>query len=172
MSKSYTVVLNDNVVSKLQDIVGGGSPAMVTFEEFSNTITSGSHFNVANFKAFLQSREIDVTKVTDFSIAGLCAYNFQYIFNKYVYDTSSYSYYYLSDVLDNLETEIEQTTYSGYGAIQGEVGTGTSMPITFNGVLPLIMVYSVDNSVDPVTTYNEIITWDEVLSFIDIYENE
>ena len=110
MSKTITYELNDNVVKKLQDIVGGGSSsgtALISVDRLKEIIPEGAHVNVAKLRELLASKDIDETKITGLTITGITTDGFQNCFGEEVYDSCSVSYYCMSEIFDNLTEEIE-----------------------------------------------------------------
>lgn len=171
MSKSYTVTLNDNVVSKLQSIVGGGN-SLVTKSEVIQAISDDSRINVNNFISFVQSKSDNYENMTSIDIQGIISVRGGYGASVFGLDEVTYSGS-VQDILSNELLAIEeisfnQTTYSN---ININITLDNSGPSSTGEYL-----YEIDHNYILLVLHCELlngnkedypITLDDVLTFID-----
>ena len=178
MSKSYTVTLNDNVVSKLQAIVGGGSGnSLVTKADIAQAIAEGSHFNVDNFITFVQSKSDNYATMTSINIQGIIAVRDGYGANIFSSDSVSYSGS-IQDTLSNEKLAIEEIAFPSSESYDvtnnfitvdnsGPSSTGEYSYALSSDYVLLVLVCGLSNE----DTECYPITLDDVLTFIDAPSN-
>lgn len=116
MPKTYEVTLNDNVVAKLQAIVGGGSGnSLISKTDFLTAIPQGSTIDVDKLVSYIQTNIANYDSLYSFIIPGIIHSNTS-TGSVTILDSNVKAYDSSSDavgIITGCKTDIEATQFGG-----------------------------------------------------------
>lgn len=174
MSKSYTVTLNDNVVSKLQEIVGsGGGNSLIATTDFLNAIPQGSTIDVDKLDSYIQTNIEGYDSLYGFMIPGIIHSDVStgsvttLDSNVKAYDSSSDAV----GIITNCKSEIEAIQFGGT-LNNGFVILNIDYDNYYENVTGYGVLMAIAETYDGCTSEFEYypLTIDDILSFMNIAE--
>lgn len=174
MPTSYTVTLNDNVVAKLQEIVGaGGGNSLISTTDFLTAIHQGSTIDVDKLVSYIQTNIEGYDSLYGFMIPGII-HSSASTGSVTILDSNVKDYDSSSDALSIItgcKTNIEATQFGGT-LNNGFVTLGIDYDNYGENVVNYGVLMAIAETYDGCTSQFEYypLTIDDILSFMNIAE--
>ena len=174
MPKTYEVTLNDNVVAKLQAIVGaGGGNSLISEEDFLTAIPQGSTINVDNLISFIQTNIANYDSLYGFMIPGII-HSSASTGSVTILDSNVKAYDSSSDalrIIDSCKSDIEATQFGGtfnnnFVSIRVDYDNYSENVQDYGVLIAIAETY--DGCTSDFTYYP--LTMDDILTFINVAE--